>query len=156
MLFDNTKYQIWFIIGFAISNIILITTLHWIADDIQTGHSQIPVFNVGDVITGILGTYLAITLLMLVYDVLGKRPNMDRKNLFSYGLKSVLILGIVFYDGVVLLDAMPTFFQDMSNTENEFLWLKGIVLSSITLFIGLLFTKKQFELKVNYKIMNRS
>ena len=156
MLFDNTKYQLWFIIGFAICNIILITTLHLIADDIQTGHSQIPVFNVGDIIIGILGAYSAITILMLTYDVLGKRPNIDRKNLFSYGLKSLLILGIVFYDGIVLLDAVPMFFQDMANTENEFLWLKGIGLSSLTLLLGLLFTKKQFELKVNYKIMNNS
>jgi hypothetical protein len=114
------------------------------------------VFNVGDVILGILGICFAITLLMLTYDILGKSPNIDRKNLLSYGLKSLLILGIVFYDGIVLLDTIPMFFQDMANTENEFLWLKGIGLSSLTLLVGLLLTKKQFELKVNYKIMNIS
>jgi len=156
MLFNNTKYQIWFIVGFATCNIILISTLHWIADDIQTGHSQIPVFDVNEIVTIVLGAYVALTLIILLNDVLGKKPHSDRKNLLSYGIKSLLIIGIVFYDGVVLLDALPMFFQDMSNTENEFLWLKGIGLSSLTLLVGLLFTKKQFELKVNYKITNNS
>jgi hypothetical protein len=152
MLFDNTKYQTWFIIGFAVCNIILISTLYWIAQDVKSGYSHIPVFNVGDVIVIILGFYTAITFLILLCDILGKKPDMDKNNLFFYGLKSALILSVVFYDGVILLDTPHTFFQDISNTGSESSLLKGIALSSVTLFFGLLFTRKPIELKINYKI----
>lgn len=152
MLFVNTKYETWFIIGFAICNIVLISALHWIALDVKSGHSQILVFNVNDVIIVILTTYAAITFLVLLCDILGKTPIMDKNNLIFYGLKSALILAVVFYDGVVLLDAVPTFFQDMSDAGSESSLWKGIALSSVTLFFGLLFTRKKFELKINYKI----
>lgn len=150
MLFDNTKHQIWFIIGFAIFNIILISILHWIAQDVKLDYGQVPVFNVGDVITVVLGVYAAFTFLILLHDILGKNPDLDRKNLFFYGLKSILILVVVFYDGVVLMNTIPTFFNNISNSGSESSLWEGIALSTVTLFFGIFFTSKHFQIKINY------
>lgn len=144
MIYFNSRYQTWFIIGFAICNIILISSSHLVAYYIQAG-KDIPVFDINGIVFIILVAYGVITSGILLYDFFRKRPKRDKNNLVSYALKSLLIIGIVFYDGVVLLDTVPTFFKDMADTGGEFSWLKGIGLSSIPLIIGLWFTRKSFE-----------
>jgi len=146
MIFENTKYLKLFTIGFAICNITLIIVFHQIAQNIKSDYST-PVFNIGDIIIIILGAYAAFSILLLLYDVLGKNLVMTKNNLFSYGLKSTLILAVVFYDGVILMDAVPTFFQEISGNESD-VW-RSIALSIITPVFALFFQK--FPLKIAYR-----
>lgn len=150
MLLCNKKYHTWFVIGFAAINIILILIFQWIVQDVKSGHSQILVFDVGCIATIILGAYALLTLLMLLYNILGKNLEINKNNLFLYGVKSAWILAIVFYDGVTLLDAPHTFFQDLSNTGSEYSFLTGIVLSILPLIFEVILTRKPFELKIKY------
>lgn len=150
MILETTKYLNLFIIGFAICNITVVSVFHWIAQDAKSEHSQIVVFNIGDVIITILCIYAAITLLLITYDILGKKLDKDRKNLSFYGLKSAFILAVVFYDGSVLISTIPAFFQDIANSGSDSVLWNGIALSAVTPFFGLLFNWKRFQLKINF------